>query len=264
MGRPKRSSLNSLKTKLWFMYIYKDLGVARVSQMDDALNARIDRHTKGHVSMHWYKYEKGLRTPNVGNLAAVERRIPGSRMIFDVGPNGAMLWDALNAHHVDLWKVIDKTFPEYKPLRNSGIFGLLQYKSLLNKLLIPEHYLKYTDYIAYSRGLQGNSVNLAFESEEISIAPSTIASVIAYWRLSSLVLLDLINADYLLSGVMSVLNPENSPKKRFIFDPTIDLLVWQYMSDYLKEEYPVEILDEDFSIPALSNNINFDFIKLED
>jgi len=230
MGRHSRKEIDKLRTMVWFEHVREDLGVDKVSKMNDAFNLRPDRHTKEPLNMHWYKYRSGARMPTIGSRAAIERRCPGSRQVFEVGPGGVLLWDALDAPHAKLWKVIDITFPEYKEQRRIGM-GLMQYKQFFNKLLLPADYHHGLDYIAHAKGLQRNAVQMAFSKGEISITPSIVASVIAYWRLSSLVMFDMYHADYLLCGVILAL------KNGEIFSSAMDKLILGYLENYLKEEY---------------------------
>ncbi|WP_146187149.1 hypothetical protein [Novimethylophilus kurashikiensis] len=165
--------------------------------MDDFFGSGTDRN--------WYKYRSGTRVPTHATLAAVEKRCAGSRAVFDLGPGGVMLWAALAAPHAKLWEVIDVIFPEQKEWRNRGLLGIQEYAIHFERKLLPENYKAEIDYIAHSKGEQRNAVYLAYSRGEVKITPEVVAGVIAFWRLCSLVIFNMLSADYLLSGMMHAL-----------------------------------------------------------
>ncbi|MCB5207713.1 hypothetical protein [Methylovorus mays] len=183
---------------------------------------------------HWYKYRAGTRVPTKATLAAVERVCPGSRSVFDQGPGGVRLWQALASPHIELWDLIDLSFPKLQELRRVGLAGIAQYAIEFERRLIPQQYKSKLDYIDHAKGLQRNAIYLAHTTEEISLTPEIAVSVIAFWRLCSLVLFNMLSADYLLSGVMAAMSHGE------IFGPEIDELLRKYLNDQLREEYPVD------------------------
>lgn len=230
MARPKRKKIDQLRTKVWYEWLRDQLGLSTAYEMDDFFGSGTDRN--------WYKYRAGTRVPTHATLAAVERKCPGSRFVFEQGPNKVQLWVALAAPHIELWDVIDSTFPEYKEARNHGVLGIQQYGNFFERKLLPEEYKRGIDFIDYAKGLQRNAVYLAHTRGQITITPEIAASVIAFWRLSSLVFFNMLNVDYLLSGLMSVLHDGN------VFGSRIDNHLWRYLNDNLREEYSVSKIDK--------------------
>lgn len=225
MPRPKRRKIDQLKTQVWYEVARAQLGKRTAYEMDAAFGTNTDRH--------WYKYRAGTRVPTAATLAAVERACPGSRSAFDQGPGGVKLWQALAKPHAELWELIDISFPELKEQRKIGLIGIAQYANEFDERLIPQKYKATLDFIAHGNGLQRNAIYLAHIKGEISLTPEIAMSVIAFWRLCSLVLFNMLSADYLLSGVMVALSHGE------IFGPEIDSLLWKYLNDQLREEYPI-------------------------
>lgn len=223
MARPKRKSIDQLRTVIWYEWLRGGLGLSTAYEMDDFFGSGTDRN--------WYKYRAGTRVPTPATLAAVEKRCPGSRYVFEKGPGGVMLWEALAGPHTKLWRVIDVTFPEYQDARNKGVLGIMQYANFFDRQLLPEKYKSGMDFIEHAKGLQRNAVYLAYSRDEVEITPEIVASVIAFWRLCSLVMFNMVNADYLLTGVMEALFHGE------VFGDDIDKPLWKYLKDNLKEEY---------------------------
>jgi hypothetical protein len=225
MPRPKRKKIDQLKTQVWYEAVRTQLERKTAYEMDAKFGTGTDRH--------WYKYRAGTRVPTAATLAAVERVCPGSRAVFDQGPGGVKLWQALAAPHSELWELIDLSIPEFQEQRKCGLIGIAQYAHEFDRRLIPQQYKSTLDFIAHATGLQKNAIYLAHAEEEISLTPEIVVSVIAFWRLCSLVLFNMLSADYLLSGVMVALSHGE------IFGPETDSLLWKYLNDQLREEYPV-------------------------
>lgn len=225
MPRPKRSKINQLKTRIWYEVVRAQLGKNTAYEMDKEFGTGTDRH--------WYKYRAGTRVPTHATLAAVERKCPGSRSAFDHGPGGVKLWQALNAPHTELWELIDIWLPELQEQRTVGLAGIAQYADEFDRRLLPDEYKPTLDFIAHAKGLQRNAVYLAHTKSEIRLTPEIAVSVIAFWRLCSLVLFNMLSADYLLSGVMLAIHHGK------IFGADIDNHLWKYLNDHLREEYPV-------------------------
>lgn len=226
MARPRRNKFDQLRTQVWYEFIRDQLGLNTAYEMDAYFGTGTDRN--------WYKYRAGTRVPTHATLAAVERVCLNSRSVFDKGPKGTLLWQAMAAPHVELWEVIDVMFPDMKEHRKFGLIGIAQYEFFFDTLLIPNQYKAELDYIANSKGLQANVIYLAYSKGQVSITSEVAASVIAFWRLASLVLFNMLMADYLLSGVTRVFSHGQ------MFGPAIDDLICKYINNHLREEYPID------------------------
>lgn len=198
MARPKRSDIDILRTKVWYEWIRTKLNLKTAYEMDLYFGSETDRN--------WYKYESGVRVPTHATLYFVESKCVGSRVIFDDGPNGSNLWRAISAPHSDLWSIVDIYFPAHVVDREAGILGLLQYANFLQNSLILEKYASNIDYLSHAKGLQRSFIEIALERNEISINYELASTVIAIWRLSALVIYNMLNADYLLGGLISAFN----------------------------------------------------------
>lgn len=194
MARPERSDFDKLRTKVWYEWIRQQLNLRTAYELDS--------HFGSGTSRNWYKYESGERVPTPATLYFVESKCVGSRLVFENGPSGSNLWNALSAPHSALWDIIDITFPQHITARNSGVLGLLQYTNFLEKKLILEKYALNLDYLQHAKGEQRNYIFLALENNELEINYELAATIIAIWRLSALVIYNMINADYLLDGLI--------------------------------------------------------------
>ncbi len=225
MGRPKRKEIDKLRTKIWYESIRKGLNLKNPYEMDAYFDSGTNRN--------WYKYKDGMRVPTHATLANVERKCPGSRAVFDTGPQDVKLWQALARPHNELWEVIDISFPNLQTPRKYGLLGIPQYANEFGKQLLPQKYHATIDFIEHGKGVQNNKVYLAHSKGEISLTPEIAVSVIAFWRLCSLVMFEMLKADYLLSGVKLAFYHEE------IFGADIDNHLWKYLNDHLREEYHV-------------------------
>ena len=218
MGRPTRKAIDKLRTSVWYEAVRIALGLRSAYQLDAHFGTGTDRN--------WYKYKAGTRVPTHATLAAVERAVAGSRAVFDIGPNGTVLWKALSGPHDQLWDVIDIVFPETATARVAVPLGLVQYQNFLDKLFIPPDLKLEIDYIEWQQGDQPNFIGLAYRHNLIAIAGDEIACAIAYWRLSKLVAYDMFFANYLLDGIELTFQD--------VFGPEVGKLLLNYSREYLK------------------------------
>lgn len=218
MGRPSRKPIDTLRTQVWYEEVRSVLGLSTAYQLDERFDTGTDRN--------WYKYQRGSRVPTQATLAAVERVAPTSRLVFDVGPAGIEMWKALSAPHDQLWPIIGAVFPEHEEHRKSVPLGLTQYRQFLGSKFIPRYLSSRIDYVEWQRGDQRNAIALAYEREEISISLADTACAIAYWRLSNLVVVDSLFANYLLSGIESTFES--------IYGKTVGQLLFAYTRKYLR------------------------------
>jgi hypothetical protein len=195
MGRPSRKGIDSLRTQVWYEAVRIGLDLKSAYEMDDYFGTGTDRN--------WYKYKGGTRVPTHATLAAVERVVPNSRAVFDIGPLGVSLWKAFSAPHAELWDVIDEAFPQYAEPRKQLPLGLMQYRNFLDRRFIPPEAANEIDYVEWQQGDQPNAIMLAHQRDLITIRGADIACGVAYWRLSYLVAFDMLFANYLLGGLES-------------------------------------------------------------
>lgn len=98
-GRKRRTAVEGLRSRWWYGAIARavackhDLesptpyGVSRVL-LEEGVWSTVD-------SRQWYYYQKGERCPSQSVLNAVENAYPGTRRVFEQGPDLSFLWEAL-------------------------------------------------------------------------------------------------------------------------------------------------------------------------
>lgn len=87
-----------IRTKAWLHYIATQTGV-------DATSPSALEGKTGQPRQYWHRYQKG-NPPSETIRELVEKKIPGSKRIYDVGPDSAPLWTALwSDDQAELWSV---------------------------------------------------------------------------------------------------------------------------------------------------------------
>ncbi len=103
MGRPRKTVLDRLRTVAWF-HAMCDAAIARdhlpTGITPDALErALVRKHPSDFRSLDDAKlirdYARGAKTPGPATLQRFENVYPGTRVVFDSGPDGSRLWSAL-------------------------------------------------------------------------------------------------------------------------------------------------------------------------
>ncbi len=130
-GRPETPKIDLIATKAWFNALKEESGAENAYQIAKKYDAYLntvaisgskERPPPTLASKRFEKYAKGDVRPNVDTLVHVDKMLAvqgqsSVRTVFDDGPDGAPLWDALSGDFDALWKLIDKAVPEMPKLR---------------------------------------------------------------------------------------------------------------------------------------------------
>jgi hypothetical protein len=104
-GRPPRGFEEMLRTKAWYRAVEIESGAANPFQVAQRFACE--------DSGLWHRYEKGEVSPTT-YLALAERAYPGTRKVYEDGPEG--LWKVLFGQAIDCWEfatVLDGDSVEY-------------------------------------------------------------------------------------------------------------------------------------------------------
>jgi hypothetical protein len=100
--------LEAMKVKCWLASLQARLGHANPNQLGEDMRKRGLSHNRV-----WYDYQAGSKYPTTTTLALVEKAVPGSRAVIDVGPAGAPLWMALEGDSAALQGILRELIPEF-------------------------------------------------------------------------------------------------------------------------------------------------------
>jgi hypothetical protein len=114
-GRPKTPMIDKVAAIAWFHEVKRITGAGNATQA--AAYSGQDPESR-----RFYKYASGEITPSHATLNEVDNYLrrdapQGIRQVFDKGPEGVPLWDALNGPLEEIWPIIDTPFPEMPKLR---------------------------------------------------------------------------------------------------------------------------------------------------
>lgn len=85
-GRKLKLPEDKIRAIAWYHSVQQAAGVENASQI-----GKIFQEDECKI---WNKYQKG-KSPGPVKLPLVEQRYPGTKRIFEVGPDDSMLWDAM-------------------------------------------------------------------------------------------------------------------------------------------------------------------------
>ena len=114
-GRPKIPMIDRIATQAWFNALMK------ASESKNAYEVA-KQYDPSLESKRFEKYARGAVRPTAGTLAAVDRKLNEDfgvkvRSVFDDGPEGVQLWDAMSGNFELLWDIIYKVKPTLKYMR---------------------------------------------------------------------------------------------------------------------------------------------------
>jgi hypothetical protein len=89
VGRPRLKKVDKIRAKAW---LFGAMRAARTESLGEF--GRLYAPDNESV---FYRFKKGRQLPSKPLLGLVERKIAGTRAIYDVGPNNAPLWEAMTA-----------------------------------------------------------------------------------------------------------------------------------------------------------------------
>lgn len=108
-GRPKTPVIDKIAAKAWFYALMNASGSTNAYEVAKQYDASLD-------SKRFEKYARGEVCPTAGTLDAVDRKLDKDfgvkvRTVFDNGPEGVPLWDAMSGNFELLWDIIYKVSP---------------------------------------------------------------------------------------------------------------------------------------------------------
>lgn len=115
VGRPKIPMIDKIATQAWFN------ALMNASESKNAYEVA-KQYDSSLYSKRFEKYARGAVRPTAGTLAAVDEKLHKDfgvkvRRVFDDGPEGVPLWDAMSGNFELLWDIIYKENPSLKTLR---------------------------------------------------------------------------------------------------------------------------------------------------
>jgi hypothetical protein len=99
VGRKLRAPLEALRTRWWYQAVAR--AVACKDRDESPTAYRVTQVFKGKDAWkskptpQWYNYQEGTRSPSESVLKVVEQAFPGTRRVFERGPDFSFLWEAL-------------------------------------------------------------------------------------------------------------------------------------------------------------------------
>lgn len=122
MGRPKRGLIDVLKAKAWIAETKRLLGVETAYALNKAIHGE-----DGADLRYFERIQRGTHSPGAGLLRNVEKKVPGSRDVYLIGPvhqgQYVHLWKALGGSIEEAWAVLEQFEPVYA---RSRLFGFTQ------------------------------------------------------------------------------------------------------------------------------------------
>ena len=115
-GRPPIPKIDKIAATAWFYELKRLTKATSASEVAKKVN-------EDPESKRFNKYERGEVTPSYTTLKNIDThlfsiyRIPAVRGVFDDGPEGVRLWDALAGNCENLWDIIDAECPAISLLR---------------------------------------------------------------------------------------------------------------------------------------------------
>lgn len=114
-GRPKIPMIDRIATQAWFN------ALRNASNSENAYQVA-KQYDESLESKRFEKYSRGEVRPTAGTLKAVDDKLSRDfgikvQMVFDDGPEGVPLWDAIAGDFEVLWDIIYKASPELETLK---------------------------------------------------------------------------------------------------------------------------------------------------
>lgn len=162
-------------------------------------------------------------------LTDTEKAFPGSRIIFDSGPEGVELWDAIDGSYESLWRIIDPVNKDMKKYRKMRATHRTRVEAIINTLLPSKDNMSFSLISQVDRrevneihGLymlstenwypptssiksrRDSHIFEAYRSGELKLelGLSTLAAFIAMWRLSMLIVECVDEMNYVMNGLL--------------------------------------------------------------
>lgn len=127
--------IDRIACRAWYNALKNESGSSSAYGVAIYCNPEVD-------SKRFYKYARGSVTPSHNTLKLADDKLVASgksavRMVFDEGPEGVPLWDALSGDFQKLWKIIDNAAPQLADLRMLRTSHEQRVNAFMNSLL-PE------------------------------------------------------------------------------------------------------------------------------
>lgn len=208
-GRPKKSVLDVMKTRVWLAEMLRVTGMGNVNQLGELIG---DVDTKKML----YRYAHGDNTVSLKMLEKIDADVKAQEpdhedgaSFFSVGPGSPTesvkfvpLWNALDGSMEDAWNVMltyDPTLAVQKCLSVS--FGLLCSYAVIRLFGTTEP-------TAYWEKDESNWVAKEYSEGRLDVDVDLITFVIAAWRMAHFVGQAQLMMDYILIGLLEKAIPE--------------------------------------------------------
>lgn len=209
-GRPKRSPIDTMKTRLWLAEMLRVTGMENLNQLGDLLDG-VD------IKKMLYRYANGENSVSKKMLAEIDERVrqrgcrhQGSESFFLIGPGSptetvkfAPLWDALDGSMEDVWNVMLAYDPDLAVQKFLGVPFNLRCAYLVVQVFgttEPPQYWKEEETI--------NRVAEAYAKGELAVDIDLVTFAIAAWRMAHFIGQDQPMLDYILIGLLDKAIPE--------------------------------------------------------
>jgi|GEM_PF-5863277 len=134
--------LKSMRTTAWYSYVKSsgiDLNTIRLRPRENSKLVGKD------VYRRWNHWKKGLGNVELDDLLATEKKVPGSRVIYEQGPESEYFWDVLGPNYDSNIFLKSILFPkaniipkrlknEYWPLWVEVLHDILAYRELIGDI----------------------------------------------------------------------------------------------------------------------------------
>ena len=226
-GRPARKYVDNMAAVAWITDLKRQAGNISAYAVGRKVYPGVD-------APRFDKYDKGEVSPRDSVLTDTEKAFPGSRLIFDNGPEGVELWDAIDGDYEKLWSIIDPAFQDMKKYRQMRSSHRSRAEAIINSIIAWKDGNAF-QMISERKASKGdvNEIHCVYMLEKerhyppataqlpridsgmlftyssrkiinfrIDFRISDLAALIAMWRLSMLVVDCADEMDYVLSGLM--------------------------------------------------------------
>lgn len=263
-GRPLRSKMEEMRTRLWLAQMMRVAGVANLNQFAELLG-EVD------TKKLFYRYAKGTRGVSEGNLALIDhwvreknRRHEDGRSFYLTGPASqhdwlafAPLWDALDGPIEKVWEVLVTYDPAVAILKRLGSSFESRCTYLLYRLfkdINPPAYWKNRN--------QQNVIAQAYTNGDLVVDIDLITYSIAAWRMAHFAGESIVMMDYIMIGLLDRAIPEEIERLSTIklakprntqYSNTVDFL------DHLMKLDEKNIAEAEEAIKRLNKGVHYPF-----
>ncbi len=231
-GRPRNNFVDSYAAKAWINALRARAG--NVSAYAVGVQVAKQLHYSVGYLPRFDKFAEGAIGPRDATLADTEKVFPGSRIVFDNGPEGVELWDALDGNFEKLWEIIDPacdSMPFFREMQQSHrekagalldfifehppipkelpqFIDVLPTRTRYAPNIIQEYCTQFGPHQEAWAGGHYNFPELGRVDVRLNLSFSKLAAFISMWRLSMLIIDCLEEMDYVMTGLLKQAIPD--------------------------------------------------------